>query len=108
MPVDTRAINDMLNQLAALRQAAAGQTAGAPVASEGADFAQALKNAIEAVNATQQRAQQLSQDFVAGKENVELSTVMIELEKASLAFQQMVQVRNKLVQAYQDVMNMPV
>lgn len=107
MSLDTRALDDMLRQLAALKQAATGASAPAPAAG-GADFAQALQAAIEAVNAQQQQANQLAQDFAAGKENVELSTVMVELQKASLAFQQMVQVRNKLVQAYQDVMNMPV
>lgn len=79
-----------------------------PPASGGADFAQVLRAAIEQVNAAQQQANQLAQDFASGKDEVDLSTVMIELQKASLAFQQMVQVRNKLVQAYQDVMNMPI
>ena len=53
-------------------------------------------------------AQQMTQDFASGQSNVNLQDVMINLQKANLSFQQMVQVRNKLVTAYQDVMNMPV
>ena len=49
-----------------------------------------------------------TKDFASGKENVNLQDVMINLQKANLSFQQMVQVRNKLVTAYHDVMNMPV
>ena len=74
---------------------------------EGADFSLALKSAIDQVNAAQQSAQQMTQDFASGQSNVNLQDVMINLQKANLSFQQMVQVRNKLVTAYQDVMNMP-
>ena len=50
----------------------------------------------------------MSNEFTAGNPEVKLQDVMVNLEKASLSFQQMVQVRNKLVTAYQDIMNMPV
>ena len=53
-------------------------------------------------------AQKLAQDFSAGTGNASLQDVMMSLQKANLSFQQMVQVRNKLVSAYQDIMNMPV
>ena len=46
--------------------------------------------------------------FSAGDPNVNLQDVMVNLQKANLSFQQMVQVRNKLVTAYQDIMNMSV
>lgn len=86
---------------------AAGAASGAGDAG-GADFAAALKNAIDQVNQAQQSAQQMSQGFAAGDSNVNLQDVMVNLQKANLSFQQMVQVRNKLVTAYHDIMNMPV
>ncbi len=50
----------------------------------------------------------MAQNFSAGDPNVNLQDVMVNLQKASMSFQQMVQVRNRLVTAYQDIMNMPV
>lgn len=108
MAIDTRNLEQMLSELRAASALAQGKPAPAAQGAEGADFGQALKSAIEQVNAAQQQAQQMTQDFASGKENVDLQDVMINLQKASLSFQQMVQVRNKLVTAYQDVMNMPV
>ena len=56
----------------------------------------------------QQDAQKLAQDFSAGSGNASLQDVMMSLQKANLSFQQMVQVRNRLVSAYHDIMNMQV
>jgi len=50
----------------------------------------------------------MTREFSAGDPDVKLQDVMVNLQKASLSFQQMVQVRNRLVSAYQDIMNMPV
>lgn len=108
MAIDTRNLEQMLSELRAASAVAQGKSAPAADAASGADFGVALKSAIDQVNAAQQQAQQMTQDFASGAENVNLQDVMINLQKASLSFQQMVQVRNKLVTAYQDVMNMPV
>mgnify|MGYP001191790048 FL=1 len=108
MAIDTRNLEQMLSELRAASAVAQGKPAAAAQNAEGADFSQALSSAIDQVNAAQKQAQQMAQGFVAGDENVNLQDVMINLQKASLSFQQMVQVRNKLVSAYQDVMNMPV
>jgi len=108
MAIDTRNIEQMLSDLRAASAVAQGKPAAAAQAPGGADFGQALKAAIDQVNSAQQQAQQMTQDFVGGQSNVNLQDVMINLQKANLSFQQMVQVRNKLVSAYQDVMNMPV
>lgn len=108
MAIDTRNIDQMLSELRTAAAVAQGKSASATPTTDGADFGQALKAAIDQVNATQMQAQQMAQDAAAGKENVNLQDVMINLQKASLSFQQMVQVRNKLVNAYQDVMNMPI
>lgn len=108
MAIDTRNLEQMLSELRSASAVAQGKPAGAAQGAGGADFSVALKSAIDGVSAAQQQAQQMTQNFVAGQENVNLQDVMINLQKASLSFQQMVQVRNKLVSAYQDVMNMPV
>jgi flagellar hook-basal body complex protein FliE len=109
MSIDTRNIDKMLSDLRAATALAQSKPAGqAPAAEGGADFSQALKSAIDQVNQAQQQAQQMAENFTAGKENVNLQDVMINLQKANLSFQQMVQVRNKLVTAYNDIINMQV
>ena len=110
MTIDTRNIDQMLSELRSTAALAQGKSAaGASAdATGGVDFAQALKAAIDQVGQAQQQAQQMAGDFTAGKDNVNLQDVMINLQKASLSFQQMVQVRNKLVSAYHDIMNMQV
>jgi flagellar hook-basal body complex protein FliE len=108
MAIDTSNLEQMLTELRAASAIAQGKSPTAAQAAGGADFGQALKAAIDQVNAAQQQARQIQNEFVAGNENVNLQDVMINLQKASLSFQQMVQVRNKLVTAYQDVMSMPV
>ena len=76
--------------------------AGAP------NFAEMLGQAVNKVNDTQQAATELATAFEVGKSGVDLTDVMIASQKASVSFQAMTQVRNKLVQAYQDIMQMPV
>lgn len=103
-------VNNLLSQLRTLSQAAKSQGVGAPAAAaeEGAqttDFAALLKNSIEQVNTHQQTARSLAAAFETGEGNVDLAQVMVALQKASVSFQAMLQVRNKLVSAYQDVMN---
>ncbi len=109
MAIDTRNLDVMLSQLRAAASVAQGKPAAdAGAAAGGADFAQVLQNTIEQVNQAQQDAQKMAEDFASGKENVNLQDVMINLQKANLSFQQMVQVRNKLVSAYHDIINMQV
>jgi flagellar hook-basal body complex protein FliE len=73
-----------------------------------ANFAEMLGQAVGKVNATQQASNQLATAFEMGTSGVDLSDVMIASQKASVSFQATLQVRNKLVQAYQDIMQMPV
>jgi len=99
----------MLLELRSAAAVAAGKPAQpAGAVGEGTDFALALKSAIDQVGQAQQSAKQMTQDFAAGSSNVNLQDVMVNLQKASVSFQQMVQVRNKLVSAYHDIMNMQV
>ncbi len=71
------------------------------------DFSTLLKQSINGVNQTQQTAAKMAQDFELGENDVSLAEVMISAQKANVSFQSMVQVRNKLVDAYKEVMNMP-
>lgn len=73
----------------------------------GDEFSGLLRRSIDAVNETQQHSGELKTAFEVGEPNVELTDVMIAVQKSSVSFQAMVQVRNKLVEAYKDVMNMP-
>jgi flagellar hook-basal body complex protein FliE len=72
------------------------------------DFSAALKSSLDSVAAAQNNADQLSQKFTLGDDTVNLSDVMISMQKANISFQATVQVRNKLVSAYQEMMNMKV
>jgi flagellar hook-basal body complex protein FliE len=63
---------------------------------------------VDEVNSAQMDAKQLTRQFEAGDPDVNLQDVVLSLQKASLSFQTMVQVRNKLVSAYQEIMNMQV
>ncbi len=98
------AINNVLTQIHALRD----QLSSTVIRSESpASFDSLLKNSLDKVNATQQHADKLARDFESGESGINLSDVMIASQKASLSFQATVQVRNKLVEAYKDIMNMP-
>jgi flagellar hook-basal body complex protein FliE len=73
-----------------------------------AGFGELFSRAIDSVNGTQKAADRLRESYELGAAGVSLTQVMVAAEKSSVAFDAMVQVRNKLVQAYQDIMNMPV
>ena len=107
--MDTKGIDQMLNVLRTTAAQAGGRTAEAPGAPSGdVDFAQVLQNSIAQVNQTQQQAENMAANFAAGDNSANLHEVMLSLQKANISFQEMVQVRNKLVSAYHDVMNMQV
>jgi flagellar hook-basal body complex protein FliE len=72
------------------------------------EFQNMFKNAINNVNENQKVAADLANRFEQGDPSIDLPEVMIALQKSSVSFQAMTQVRNKLVEAYKDVMNMPV
>lgn len=100
----TQGIDQLLGELRASAALAAGK---APQQQETpqVDFADVLKSTIEQVNSAQQTSQEMQKQFELGEEGVNLQDVMVSLQKASLSFQTMVQARNKLVSAYQEIMN---
>ena len=106
--MDTRGIDQMLSELRSVSQTAQNKPVEGGEAAGGVDFADVLNSALKDVSAAQKEARSMAQDFSAGDPNVNLQDVMVNLQKASLSFQQMVQVRNRLVTAYQDIMNMQV
>lgn len=107
--MDTKGIDQMLSVMRATAAQAGGRPAEAPSgAAGGVDFAQVLQNSIDQVSQTQRQAENMAAKFAAGDNEANLHEVMISLQKANLSFQEMVQVRNKLVSAYNDVMNMQV
>ncbi len=71
-------------------------------------FGDMLRNTLDAVNEAQQTSRKLKTGFVNGTGDASLAEVMIAAQKANLSFRAVTEVRNKLVQAYQDIMNMPV
>ena len=103
-------IQSLVAQMKVMSDLAAGQVAPAAptVNADGHDFQSLLKQAVSEVNQAQNTAQAKVQAFSTGESNMTLEEVMVSLQKANLSFQQMVQVRNKLVTAYQNIMNMQV
>lgn len=107
--MDKTGIDSILQQLQATSALASGvkKSAGTgEVAS--VDFSEKLQAAVNQVNNAQMNADKLSEQFVSDQSNVDLHEVMISLQKANVSFQSMIQVRNKLVTAYQEIMNMQV
>ena len=107
---DISSINQVLAEMrrltAAAQSAPPGEVEGAQ--GSGADFSALLKQSIDQVNDTQQAASKLSAAFSAGDPSVDVTEVMVALQKAGVAFQAMTEVRNRLVSAYQDIMSMSV
>lgn len=85
-----------------------GQLSSKSINSPSADFSSMLKQAIDNVNGLQQDTSELRNRFEMGDNEVSLGEVMIAANKSSLAFDATVQIRNKMVEAYKEVMSMPV
>jgi flagellar hook-basal body complex protein FliE len=104
-------VDGLLAQMRAMTAAAQGgaiHAPAAPAATGGVDFANVLKSSLDSVAEAQNTAQGMQQAFVMGDDKVSLSDTMISMQKANIEFQTTVQVRNKLVAAYNDIMNMQV
>ena len=97
-------VNQVLAQMRAMSIEAGSKP---PVNNDSGDFAAMLKQSIDAVNQSQQSANGLADAFETGQSDISLAEVMIATQKANVSFQAMLQVRNKLVDAYKDIMSMP-
>ena len=79
---------------------------GAPGAVDNG-FAKLLKQGLDSVNQVQNKATTLASQFERGVPGVELPQVMLEMQKANVSFRALAEVRNKFVDAYREIMNMP-
>ena len=95
--------------LDALRRNVAAQAAAASeAASSAVSFSGALDQALRAVSASQAQANQLADHFQRDPASVSLEETMVALQQSQIGFQSALHVRNRLVSAYTDIMNMPV
>ena len=101
-------ISQAISKLQSMAAAAHGHAAPKTDVGNADDFGAVLKDAIDNVSDIQQKAGSLSDAFEKGDPQTNLTEVMVALQKAKISFQAMVEVRNKLVVAYQDIMNMQI
>ena len=101
-------ISQVINQMRVMAAQAQSQPVAETQSTQGVDFSNMLKQSLEKVNSTQKQAGQLTEAFQAGDPNTDIAQVMVALQKASVSFEAMKQVRNKLVDAYQEIMRMQV
>lgn len=99
----------MLAQMRAAAQAASSSAAPDPTGASGTGgFAAELERSLQRVSGMQNQANTQAKAFELGAPGVSLNNVMLDLQKANIAFQATVQVRNRLVAAYQEISSMPV
>lgn len=72
------------------------------------DFSEVLANSINSVNDTAMASGKMAAAFEKGDANISMAELMVTMEKASVSFQAVTQVRNRILTAYQEIMNMPV
>jgi flagellar hook-basal body complex protein FliE len=113
--IEPAGMQNLLAQLSAARETMAhgletrgASKAGGAAGAGGADFGAMLKSTIAQVDASQQQATALSDRFQMGDSKVSLEDTMVALSKANLSFQELVQVRNRVVSAYHDIMNLQI
>jgi len=99
--------NQALARANAAASASAPATIGAPAPAGPASFGDALDQALQGVNASQNNASELSAAYERG-ETIDIAKVMLARQEASVSFEATLQVRNKLLSAYKDIMSMPV
>jgi len=99
-------INSVLAQMRVLAQDL-HQTEAPQVQQPGTGFATAMQDAVQGVNTEQAKAAELITRFETGADNTSVAEVMVQMQKASVSFQAMTEVRNRLVEAYREIMSMP-
>jgi len=106
--MNTSAVDSLLAQMRVAAAAAGLREPGHAAQPGKVDFSNVLKSSLDGVAQAQAKSEAMQKAFVLGDERVSLSDTMITMQKASINFQTTVQVRNKFVQAYNDIMNMQV
>lgn len=87
---------------------ATGAAGAAAAKAGGPGFSQALQDALGSVSKLQNESSQMQRQFQAGNPNVSLEQTMVAMQQSQVAFQAAVTVRNRLVSAYSEIMNMQV
>lgn len=110
---DSMRVDQILSQIRSLRNEASGRMPGvaektAAAETTPASFGELLSDSVKAVSETQKSAASLAASFERGDKNVSLAEVMVASQKADVSFTAMVEVRNKMIDAYQEVMRMSV
>jgi flagellar hook-basal body complex protein FliE len=100
--------SQLITQMRAMAAAAQGNAATPEVTPAGSEFGNLLASSISKVNEVQKEAGKLSNAFVMGDTNVSLAEVMVAKQKSGIAFEATLQVRNKLLGAYKEIMAMQV
>jgi len=103
--IDTSQLITQMRAMASAAQGAPQVQEGNPVAS---DFSSLLTKSINSVNEVSNEATRLGDAFITGDPSVSLAEVMIAKQKSSIAFEATLQVRNKLLGAYKEIMAMQV
>ena len=104
-------VNQLLSEMQAMARQAQANNNIAPQATNDVgktDFSNLLKTSIDKVNEVQKNAGDMAARFELGDKDVDIAEVMVNLQKANVSFQAMTQVRNRLVSAYQEIMNMQI
>ena len=101
-------VETVLAQMRALTDAAKSTPAGESAAAEAPEFSRLLKDSLDQVNELQSSSRELKRAFETGADDVSLPEVMVAVQKASVSFEAVTQVRNRLLSAYQEIMNMQV
>jgi len=102
-------IQQVLAEMRALQTRASGFSPEiAQPSAQPPDFASLLKDSVDHIATMQNQATALADAYETGDKSVDLTKVMLEVQKAGLAFHAMTEVRNKLLDAYTQVMNMSV
>ena len=99
---------DPITSLAPIALNVGGASPIAAKAAQKADFSMALNQALEQVSLKQNEAEDYAQRFQLGDPGVSLEKTMVAMQTSNISFQALVQVRNRVVAAYQDIMNMQV
>lgn len=99
-------IESVLQQMRVLAQSSGMSAPAGPEAASGG-FAGELRKSLDRISDNQQNAYSQAEAFELGKPGVALNDVMIDMQKANIGFQMGLQVRNRVVAAYQEIMNMP-
>ena len=102
-------INSVLNQMRLMAAQARNEGVQPAVNNNaGVSFGDTMKSAVSQVNDLQMKTGELQKAFEAGDKNISVAQVMLASQKSGVAFQATLQVRNKFIEAYKEIMNMPI